>query len=181
MPVSRPFDETVISRASRDREFARGLLIEAIAVLGTEPEAASVLIGHYMDGAGDIDRLAASMERTKDDARSAMLNPGETSFVTYMQGLHSLCAAERMAVDMSGVAPDLQPVDAWSTAHHRWALARIEELMDAMEGSPEAAELTILAAKVASYEQIRFPIRKRSLIEFWKDILHRLSGRKPWE
>lgn len=181
MPISRSFDDTAIARAARDREFARGLLVEAISVLGSEPEVASILIGHYIDGTGDIDRLAESMGMPGIDARSAMLDPGATPFVTFMRGLGALCAAEGVAIALSCLAPLLQPHEEWTPAHHRVALARIKELMDAVTGTPEAAELATLGNMVASYERVRFPRRRRTLIECIQDFLRGLWGRKPWE
>ncbi|WP_298723280.1 hypothetical protein [uncultured Ferrovibrio sp.] len=181
MPISRSFDETAAARAARDKEFARGLLVEAISVLGSEPEVASVLIGHYIDGTGDIDRLAVAMGLPGTDGRSAMLNPGATPFVTFMRGLDSLCKAEGMSAAVSCLAPGIQPLEEWTPAHHRLALVRIENLMDAAAGSPDAAELAALGEKVASYERLCFPHRRRTLAEHIQDFLRKVRERKPWE
>lgn len=43
-------------------------------------------------------------------------------------------------------------------ADHRVALARIVALMDAVTGSPEADELSVLAELVQAYEEKHFPI-----------------------
>jgi HTH-type transcriptional regulator/antitoxin HigA len=43
-------------------------------------------------------------------------------------------------------------------ADHKAALVRIDELMDAGEGAPEAAELEVLAVLVEQYEREAFPI-----------------------
>jgi HTH-type transcriptional regulator/antitoxin HigA len=48
---------------------------------------------------------------------------------------------------------------------HRVALARIDELMDAAEGTPEAAELEVLAILVERYEREAFPIAPPSPID----------------
>jgi hypothetical protein len=170
-----------VAHAARDREFARGLLIEAISVLASEPEVASVLIGHYIDGAGDIDRLAVAMGMPGADARSAMLNPGATPFVTFIRGLDELCRAKGMALEISCLAPADQPIEGWTPAHHKLALTRIEALMNADAGSPDAAELTALGEKVASYERLLYPHRMPTLTEKVQNFLHRVRGRKPWE
>ena len=52
-----------------------------------------------------------------------------------------------------------------SPEHHRAALARIDKLMDAAEGTPEAAELEVLAVLVARYERETFPIDPPSPID----------------
>lgn len=43
-------------------------------------------------------------------------------------------------------------------ADHAAALCRIDSLMDALPGTPEADELDALAARVDAYENHRFPI-----------------------
>jgi HTH-type transcriptional regulator/antitoxin HigA len=48
---------------------------------------------------------------------------------------------------------------------HRAALARIDQLMDAAEGTPEAAELEALAILVDHYERAAFPIDAPSPID----------------
>lgn len=48
---------------------------------------------------------------------------------------------------------------------HRAALARIDQLMEAAEGSPEAAELEVLAILVERYERDAFPIEAPSPID----------------
>jgi len=50
-------------------------------------------------------------------------------------------------------------------ANHRAALARINELMDAEAGTPEADELSVLADLVESYEAKRFPIERPTPVE----------------
>lgn len=50
-------------------------------------------------------------------------------------------------------------------ANHKAALARIDALMDAADGSPEADELSVLADLVESYEAKHFPIARPSPIE----------------
>ena len=48
---------------------------------------------------------------------------------------------------------------------HRAALARVDQLMDAGEASPEAAELEVLAILVERYEREAFPIELPSPID----------------
>jgi HTH-type transcriptional regulator/antitoxin HigA len=48
---------------------------------------------------------------------------------------------------------------------HKAALARIDALMDAAAGTPEAAELEVLAILVERYETKAFPIKPPSPIE----------------
>lgn len=48
---------------------------------------------------------------------------------------------------------------------HKAALARIDELMDAEEGTPEVAELEVLAILVERYEQDAFPIDPPSALD----------------
>jgi HTH-type transcriptional regulator/antitoxin HigA len=43
-------------------------------------------------------------------------------------------------------------------ADHAAALLRIDQLMDAEQGTPEAHELDVLATHVEAYEDRRFPI-----------------------
>ncbi len=50
-------------------------------------------------------------------------------------------------------------------ADHAAALARIDELMDAGEGTPAAAELEVLAILVERYEQEAFPIDPPSALD----------------
>src|SRR3546814_6006534 len=50
-------------------------------------------------------------------------------------------------------------------ADHEAALARIDELMDAQEGTPEVAELEVLAILVERYEQEAFPIDPPSALD----------------
>jgi len=45
-------------------------------------------------------------------------------------------------------------------ADHKAALARIDALMDAVAGTPEAKELSILAVLVEDYESRHFPIER---------------------
>jgi hypothetical protein len=181
MPNSRPFDETAMARVARDKEFARGLLIEAISVLGSEPEVASVLIGHYIGGTASEELLASAMGMTGTDARAAMLTPDTTPFVTFICGLEALCKAEGMSPLLSCLAPADQPIEDWARAHHRLALTRIEALMNADAGSPDVAELTALGERVAAYERLRFPHRKPTLAEKVQDLVRRVRGRKSWD
>lgn len=51
---------------------------------------------------------------------------------------------------------DIRPIG--TPEDHKAALARIDELMDAEEGTPEAAELEVLAILVDRYETEAFPI-----------------------
>jgi len=181
MPISRPFDETAVARVARDREFARGLLIEAITVLGSEPEVAAILIGHYIGGTINEDLLASAMGMTDADARTAMLTPATTPFVTFMRGLDALCRVEGTALEISCLAPAGQPIEGWTLAHHRLALMRIEELMNAEAGSLDATELKVLGEKVTAYERLLYPHRKPTLIEKVQDLFRRVTGRKSWE
>jgi HTH-type transcriptional regulator/antitoxin HigA len=48
---------------------------------------------------------------------------------------------------------------------HKAALARIDELMEAEDGTPEAAELEVLAILVQRYEQDAFPIDPPSALD----------------
>jgi HTH-type transcriptional regulator / antitoxin HigA len=48
---------------------------------------------------------------------------------------------------------------------HRAALTRIDRLMDAIEGTPEADELEVLAILVERYERHAFPIKAPSPID----------------
>jgi len=48
---------------------------------------------------------------------------------------------------------------------HKAALARIDALMDAGEGTPEASELEVLAILVERYEQEVFPIDPPSALD----------------
>jgi HTH-type transcriptional regulator/antitoxin HigA len=50
-------------------------------------------------------------------------------------------------------------------ADHRAALARINELMDAEAGTPEADELSVLADLVQAYEAKHFPIERPTPVE----------------
>lgn len=181
MPISRTFDETAVARVARDREFARGLLIEAIPVLGSEPEVASILIGHYIGGTASEDLLASAIGMTGADARAAMVAPATTPFVIFMRGLEALCKAEGMSPLLSCLAPADQPIEDWTSAHHRLALTRIEALMNADAGSLDAAELTALGEKVTSYERLLYPHRKPTLTEKLQDLFRRVWGRKSWE
>lgn len=65
----------------------------------------------------------------------------------------------------------MKPVEEWGSADHQAALARIDRLMDAVTGTPEAEELTWLGEMVASYERTIFPSPKRSLIDWLRDFL----------
>lgn len=71
---------------------------------------------------------------------------------------------------------------------HKVALARIDELMGAEEGTPEAAELEIQAILVERYEQEAFPIDPPTALEAiqfrmeqagyqQKDLAHLLRSR----
>lgn len=75
----------------------------------------------------------------------------------------------------------MKPVEEWSSEDHQAALARIDQLMDAADGTPEAEELTRLAIMVSSYERVRFPSHKRSLVQRLQDFLRGFRGLKPWE
>jgi HTH-type transcriptional regulator / antitoxin HigA len=57
----------------------------------------------------------------------------------------------------------LQPIR--SEQDHKAALTRIDQLMDAEEGTPEAAELQVLAILVERYERDAFPIDVPSPID----------------
>lgn len=50
-------------------------------------------------------------------------------------------------------------------SERRAALKRIDRLMDATEGSPEAAELAVLAILVERYERTAFPISAPTALE----------------
>jgi HTH-type transcriptional regulator/antitoxin HigA len=50
-------------------------------------------------------------------------------------------------------------------ADHQAALARIDQLMEAAEGTPEATELEVLAILVERYERTVFPIEQASPVE----------------
>ena len=50
-------------------------------------------------------------------------------------------------------------------ADHKAALARIDALMDAVAGTPEADELSALADLVQAYEEKRFPIALPTPVE----------------
>ena len=50
-------------------------------------------------------------------------------------------------------------------ADHRAALARIDALMDAEVGSPDADELSVLADLVQAYEAKHFPIELPTPVE----------------
>jgi HTH-type transcriptional regulator/antitoxin HigA len=50
----------------------------------------------------------------------------------------------------------IQPIR--TDADHAAALRRIDELMDAAEGTPEADELDVLATLVEAYEDRNFPV-----------------------
>lgn len=65
----------------------------------------------------------------------------------------------------------MKPVVEWSSADHQAALARIDRLMDAVAGTPEAEELARLGEMVASYERAIFSGPKRSLIDWLRDLL----------
>lgn len=65
----------------------------------------------------------------------------------------------------------MKPVVEWSSADHKAALARIDRLMDAVAGTPEAEELARLGEMVASYERVLFPSPKRSFIDRLRDFL----------
>jgi len=58
---------------------------------------------------------------------------------------------------------NLHPIK--TTDEHRAALARIDELMDAAEGTEEIAELEVLAILVERYEREAFPIDAPSPID----------------
>ena len=57
---------------------------------------------------------------------------------------------------------ELRPIR--TPEEHRAALAQIDQLMDAAEGSPEATELEVLAILVERYERGAFPIEVPSPI-----------------
>ena len=64
-------------------------------------------------------------------------------------------------------------------ADHAAALRRIDSIMDALPGSPEADELDELARLVETYEDRRFPIDDPdplAVIEFRMDQLGLSSG-----
>ena len=64
-------------------------------------------------------------------------------------------------------------------ADHAAALRRIDSIMDALTGSPEADELDELAKLVEAYEDRRFPIDDPdplSAVEFRMDQLGLSSG-----
>jgi HTH-type transcriptional regulator/antitoxin HigA len=52
---------------------------------------------------------------------------------------------------------DIRPIR--TEEDHRAALAKIETLWDAPEGSPEGDQLDVLTTLVEAYEEARFPIR----------------------
>ncbi len=63
-------------------------------------------------------------------------------------------------------------------ADHKAALARIDALMDAAAGTPEADELTVLAELVETYEAKRFPIELPTPIDAIKFRMEQ-AGLKP--
>ena len=58
---------------------------------------------------------------------------------------------------------DIRPIK--TPEDHRIALARIDALMDAETGTPEVAELEVLAILVERYEQDAFPIDPPSALD----------------
>jgi HTH-type transcriptional regulator / antitoxin HigA len=58
---------------------------------------------------------------------------------------------------------DIRPIT--NQEEHRAALTRIDQLMNAAEGSAEAAELEVLAILVERYERLVFPIDPPSPID----------------
>jgi HTH-type transcriptional regulator/antitoxin HigA len=58
---------------------------------------------------------------------------------------------------------DIRPIK--TPEDHKAALARIDELMDSEEGTPEVAELEVLAILVERYERDAFPIDPPSVLD----------------
>jgi len=58
---------------------------------------------------------------------------------------------------------DIRPIK--TPADHKAVLARIDELMEAEEGTPEAAELEVLAILAEKYETQAFPVEAPSPLE----------------
>ena len=67
--------------------------------------------------------------------------------------------SRRIRQDQRGGGLDMARITPIRTeADHKAALARIDALMDAVVGSPEAEELSVLADLVEAYEAKHFPI-----------------------
>ena len=64
-----------------------------------------------------------------------------------------------LSIKTAGKLPIETPED------HKAALARIDELMEAEEGTPEVTELAILAMLVETYEANAFPIEAASPLD----------------
>ncbi|TAN58019.1 MAG: transcriptional regulator [Magnetospirillum sp.] len=58
---------------------------------------------------------------------------------------------------------DIRPIK--SPEDHKMALARIDDLMDAEAGTPEVAELEVLAILVERYERDAFPVAPPSALD----------------
>ncbi|MFC7332518.1 helix-turn-helix domain-containing protein [Rhodocista pekingensis] len=58
---------------------------------------------------------------------------------------------------------DIRPIK--TPEDHKAALARIDDLMDAEEGTPEVAELEVLSILVEQYEREAFPIDPPSALD----------------
>ncbi|ACJ00213.1 helix-turn-helix domain-containing protein [Rhodospirillum centenum] len=58
---------------------------------------------------------------------------------------------------------DIRPIK--TPEDHKAALARIDDLMDAAEGTPEVAELEVLSILVERYERDAFPIDPPSALD----------------
>ena len=64
---------------------------------------------------------------------------------------------------------ELKPIR--TEAEHAEALADIERLWDAPEGSPEADRLEVLAMLVEAYEKVRFPIEAPDPVAFIEYVM----------
>ncbi len=64
---------------------------------------------------------------------------------------------------------ELKPIR--TEADHAEALADIERLWDAPEGSPEADRLEVLAMLVEAYEKVRFPIEAPDPVAFIEYVM----------
>ncbi len=58
-----------------------------------------------------------------------------------------------------------------SDSDYRSALQRVDELMDAVPGTPEGEELDVLATLVEAYEERHVPIESPDPVEFIKNVL----------
>ena len=58
---------------------------------------------------------------------------------------------------------NIQPIR--TPEDHKAALARVDELMNAGEGTPEAAELEVLAILTERYEKEAFPIDPPAVVD----------------